>query len=468
MQRHSFLSLSAMPTISVLLLIFSLPAQAQGESSPTIPSVIHETEGRAFGTWTLANGQYNAGWSNGAIAVITVERFDSQSVILRRTDSSNSVSRGLTAVYTGRISGTGDSIQNGSVTWTWPGVSGYPATGTWNASWETVRIFHGGIDIIGTTPSVVVGQQINLRVALSNGVTCSRPMWRVQGLAVAGFEALPSFYKPEGGSAVPIDFTASSASKRFYWVRGGTFLVTASCMLGTQTLSSQVAFKVNMPNMATASAKLGKINIIQNSRRETLLKLGGSLSNLGIKFQTQPANTGAYQWVQIISGLEIVKYKPSGRTERIIISGALDTYYPYANYNNPDNFLMDDNPGVILESRFTAVSEVMSARMYLMWNPRLPTNCVPTSTINGAGTCTSISVPLGYIDWQWSGAAQYDASRKKWNLVPGSTSKFAKPFVRSSIFPSWERRFLSSCRPSCGPLQQNSLISSEFKLDQPE
>jgi hypothetical protein len=52
---------------------------------------------------------------------LSIERFDSDSLVVRRADPS-----GLTAVYTGTVHDT--QIQ-GSVVWTWPGHEGYPANG---------------------------------------------------------------------------------------------------------------------------------------------------------------------------------------------------------------------------------------------------------------------------------------------------------------------------------------------------
>jgi len=436
----------ALAVLAALLLAFSQStAQAQGS---TVPSVIQETEGPFYGTWVLSNGQYKAEWSNGASAVMTVGSFTAQSVVIHRTDTAGSVSRGMTAVYTGQISSTGDRIMNGSVTWTWPGVPGYPATGSWNASWETVKIFMEEKDVTDTTQSVWGGQQIKLKVSFSGSETCASPVWSVEGMTVAGFEAMPSFLNPLAGSAIPSDFTKTSVTEKFYWVKKGKYQVTASCLLGNQRISSQATFNVDIPTVANVSAKFGKINVSKDSSGTWFLQLGNGRTNLGILFRTKPTNTGVYQWVQILDGLQIVKYSPGGVTSTTKNSG-LDTNYPYNNNNDLIvDFQIDDNPGFPLKPPFIAISEVMSARMYLMWNPRLPSNCSLPSDQVGDGTCTSISVPIGYIDWEWSGTARY-ISHNQWELVPRSTSKLARPFVHSSIFPYWLERTLSACYPHC-------------------
>jgi len=105
-----------------------------------VPAVITETESGTVGTWTWNGTAYDAVWNNGAIAVITVVSFTDASVVFDRTDTAASSSAGLTAVYTGTVTpaggGTGGSVVDGSVTWTWPGVAGFPGTGTWSASWQ--------------------------------------------------------------------------------------------------------------------------------------------------------------------------------------------------------------------------------------------------------------------------------------------------------------------------------------------
>jgi len=461
MCRNRFYAPSFLPFLASLLFIFPVqPVQAQSDNSPNLPSLIDEIEGPFSGTWLLDNGQYNARWDNGAIAVITVASFTPQSVVLYRTDTPDSVSAGLTAVYTGQMSSTGDSVENGSVTWTWPGVPGYPVTRNWSASWEGVQIFLEDNNITGTTPSVVVGQRINLKTELSNNVACTLPMWSVEGLTVAGFEALPSFYDPTAGSALPTDFTKPSDTERFYWVRGGSFSVTASCMLGGQTLSTQVTFNVHMPNIPPVLTTMGTIGIVETRPGEESLQLGTSSSDIGIKFQTVPRSTGAYQWIQTVS-IHAILLTPKGNHE-ITVSNELDTYYPYNGLKPGAQSSEKDYPGATLvASLFTKVSESFSARMYLMWNPQLPSNCVLPSTEAGTGTCTSISVPLGYVDWQWTGAAQY-TSHKQWELVRGSTSKGARPFVHSTAFPHWLGRSISGCYPDCGRQHQTLFSSSDF------
>lgn len=71
-----------------------------------IPNMMSECEGTgACGVWTFNGTQGTAQWPYGAVANLTVKRFDSDSVVIQRTDPSGS-SAGLTAVYTGKIHGS--------------------------------------------------------------------------------------------------------------------------------------------------------------------------------------------------------------------------------------------------------------------------------------------------------------------------------------------------------------------------
>jgi hypothetical protein len=109
----------------VLLGFLSTLAPAQ-----PIPSKMSECEGNTCGTWTFNGHDGKARWQNGAIANLTVQRFDSAVVVIKRIDVGGSTP-GLTAMYTGTLHG--NRIE-GNVTWTWPGHFKTPPTGKWSAT----------------------------------------------------------------------------------------------------------------------------------------------------------------------------------------------------------------------------------------------------------------------------------------------------------------------------------------------
>jgi len=128
-------------SLFVFLTLSTARASAQAQPPAANAAVIYECENSICGTWTWDNGQYNGYWVNGSIGILTVQSFTAQSVILKRTDTSKSASSGLTAVYTGQISGQSKNVVTGSVTYTWPGHSGYPATVTWTGNWGAPEEF---------------------------------------------------------------------------------------------------------------------------------------------------------------------------------------------------------------------------------------------------------------------------------------------------------------------------------------
>jgi hypothetical protein len=98
---------------------------------------------------------------------LTVVSFLPTSVVIDRTDTDASVSAGLTAVYTGRISAAGNSIVNGQGHLTWAG------SGTWAA---TTTACANGNDITSTTVVHVPGTRdsrnnlgVGESVSLSSG-----------------------------------------------------------------------------------------------------------------------------------------------------------------------------------------------------------------------------------------------------------------------------------------------------------
>jgi hypothetical protein len=173
-------------------------SSAFGQTTPPtgIPLTINEQEGPFSGTWTWSNGVFHAVWSNGAIATLTVQSFNTNSVMFNRADASGT-SAGLTAVYTGQLSGQENSIINGKVTWTWPGHPGYPATGTWTATWTPSASF------FPLSPSCVA--------ALKNAVT----VFPSNQLLTGEFASMSAFFAPNAPSLSSAAMTCGFAG--FNW-----------------------------------------------------------------------------------------------------------------------------------------------------------------------------------------------------------------------------------------------------------
>jgi hypothetical protein len=82
------------------------------------------------GYWTLNGGEGKAVFPSGVVAELTIERFDSEQVIIRRKDVSDAT-RGLSAVYTGKLH---ERRITGDATYLWPGHWDTPVKGTWAAT----------------------------------------------------------------------------------------------------------------------------------------------------------------------------------------------------------------------------------------------------------------------------------------------------------------------------------------------
>ncbi len=89
---------------------------------PGIWKECEDSNVRICGTWMYhqESGNFEAKWDNGAAATLKLGKFDGKEVRITRNDQSGA-SKGLQAVYTGRITATG--IVDGKVTWTWGGRS---------------------------------------------------------------------------------------------------------------------------------------------------------------------------------------------------------------------------------------------------------------------------------------------------------------------------------------------------------
>jgi hypothetical protein len=94
------------------------PAQAPSKSKAAVPVTMTECEGtNNCATWTFLGAQGNGHWPSGEIANLNVERYDDNTVVIQRADSTGS-SAGLTAVYTGTRH---DDRVGAEFTSSWPG-----------------------------------------------------------------------------------------------------------------------------------------------------------------------------------------------------------------------------------------------------------------------------------------------------------------------------------------------------------
>jgi hypothetical protein len=112
----------------------SAKSSAKSQSQPASPVTMTECEGtNNCATWTFLGTQGNGQWPSGEIANLSVQRFDDNSVVIHRADSTGS-SAGLTATYTGKRH---DDRIGGEFTSSWPGHWD-SKSGNWYATIEKI------------------------------------------------------------------------------------------------------------------------------------------------------------------------------------------------------------------------------------------------------------------------------------------------------------------------------------------
>ncbi len=114
----------------------SKPAKETAKPRVPAPVIMKECEdAKACGTWTFLGSQGTGQWPSGETATLSVERFDADSVAIRRADSAGP-SAGLTAEYRGTR--RGDRIA-GKLTADLPGQR-HAVTGDWHATIENTPV----------------------------------------------------------------------------------------------------------------------------------------------------------------------------------------------------------------------------------------------------------------------------------------------------------------------------------------
>ena len=120
----------------------------QPQVHPVLIAACETSDGCA--RWDFQGQSGSGHWPNGAIADLTIERFDANdggTVIIRRVDSSGGAA-GLTATYTGTRTGV---LVTGKLDWNWPG-HGDQSTGETNFRLVVLRDFMNVADVARGKP----------------------------------------------------------------------------------------------------------------------------------------------------------------------------------------------------------------------------------------------------------------------------------------------------------------------------
>jgi hypothetical protein len=352
-----------------------------------------------------------------------------------------------------------------------------------------------------TSPqSVVVGQLIGLTettASLPSGYSYMSQTWSLPGdgtvqTAVGGYMSTDGLPNPDttGGcveqiqgqsivaGACSTNILTTGTGYSFYYVSSfdstGALLsmtpvsysYTAADTMGDKIGASATAyFNVTAPSVVSVTVTPGPEAILPPSILPTFARMnfgpGGAPAgspfpgNQGMSFTASLPDSsspvGTFQWVQLIVSDASRILVPSGVITNPTSSG-LDGGYPYG-YNprtqtainpptvqGPLNSQAADSPSVFLVAGAGEEARSFSAGMYLMW--------VPSSVISGCTLLCDIPVPLGMVNWQYTGDAintQDDGAPPgafpqwpNWLLTgPGPGWNFNSGFIYSQSFPVW-------------------------------
>ncbi len=297
--------------------------------------------------------------------------------------------------------------------------------------------------------SEVVGQQIILygSYALPSGSTLTSQSWTIPGTGSNPPTAISNFTYTVGANTStggPVFLTPSQLGARsvtFYFIAPAnsqqvTFTLNYSVNGTPQpAATAKATFNIAGPTPSTTNApfvttQLGQVAINSGP----FLQFGGTTDNIGIQY-TASANqpTGyspVFKWVNLISNDTLVQIDTNGTLTTNLGSG-LDSGYP--SFPNITATTTYDNPRVSLLPACTEEKRTFAAQTYLMWNAGL------TSPV-------SIDVPLGSLNWGFSGDAVQNSGM--WSLS-GTPSDFAVGFTNSSSYPAWSSLHAGGSTPPC-------------------
>jgi hypothetical protein len=251
----------------------------------------------------------------------------------------------------------------------------------------------------------------------------------------------------------------------FYFVDGGdTGQPVLSLTNGTvgPLNAASVTFNVTGPTVPTVTTDPNQANpgytgiwpnqagtgqVLAFAGMPAPAQVGQGLDGIILQADPQPpsAPSGTYSWVQVLNYDTIQVITSAGSADRSPTSAGpfvppvLDNRYPYGStYSvNATNDLVVDVPALPLCQQWGEAARSFSATMYLLWTPD-----AGASGCSG-GACT-IPIPLGSVNWQWSG----DAINTLLPFLPsGAGYTVAAPgcgsplqtagFVSASMYPSW-------------------------------
>jgi len=234
-------------------------------------------------------------------------------------------------------------------------------------------------------------------------------------------------HTPLHGGPQPVVRQGSTTT--FYWVTPGDDrrVVYRLHLANGLIASAEVSFDVDGPVATRVQVDSPKVVITPGTANSSLLGIMGAGISFRAGYSLPEGMLKNFIWVQLIRS-DVITVNENGvrfhcvpKSEPVASIGAgLDTDYPYDTHNPTL-----DNPRIELTSNIQQYSRIFHARMYLLWRP---------------GLSNSIPVPLGFVDWNFSGEVLLkDATTNSWILKSGQggPNSPAEPFTRSHSYPLW-------------------------------
>lgn len=307
-----------------------------------------------------------------------------------------------------------------------------------------LKILRGGsngTDITNTTQSVVPGQQIALYGSYTppSGTSVSSQSWSPDsGSTIVGG------YSPSAAGATVQTAQTNSQSTTFYWATPGTSVLSFGVLFSNGAYASaHTTYNISGPTPSAPTISLptsGQLNsdtlmgcaIAPTAQYLVFGNLTGNIpqcnsngnasGTAGIQF-TPPSTqspSGTFFFVQLVNS-DAITYSANGSGTTCPGTSGLDGAYPYQNKYGQ---LVNDAPYAKLFSTYTTERRSFVATMYLMWQ---------------SSTSSSIPVPLGYVDWQFSGSSSEPQLNSTWGPPTGSGSAGSFVTINSpGLFPTWQ------------------------------
>jgi hypothetical protein len=325
-----------------------------------------------------------------------------------------------------------------------------------------------GSTITGMQP-VVVGQRIELTRYVNAPLATTSDLWTVPGTIVGGFSANSS-----SALVLPV-LSLAFPTVSYYWVTPSNSITVTYryCMVNFECNSASATFSVGGIDNLTVSAPMNRVQIDPSTLRmgpgSKARSVPGIYFNKSAAIPPGSGTKAAFQWVQIVTNdtttlrcgvtSDSTLVCKAAQTTYACVSRsgypALDNYYPLPIVSDGNAVDIPSGPPLGTNREFEQAAS-FDATTFLMWDPALNSDgtggCTPAVTdslsrISQPSTCTgSIPIPLGYVNWHYSGDAlnTFDVTQgvSGWNLVsadPLVADTNGPSFHMSSSYPQWNR-----------------------------